>query len=189
MCADLVIAPVTKADLAVAAAEAHEAALAVRRRLEDEDAQQIRALELETLSRAELLEQLTALIAEMDFIANPDDPDAGTIAEWSPEVRGMFGHLTKPDLVAAIVEHEVMVEPAIAARRRLLEALAVRLAVDPRGTGPVFRQHSGLDELPAIERDELIDRVAAILRRWWETPQGQTAQRRIHEQISSPRWF
>jgi hypothetical protein len=95
------LVPITERDLAGAAEEAHTVAEKMRERLKDEDERAIRALELDGLTRRQLLQRLTKLVAEMDRLANEDDPTAGTLAEWAPATRAMFGKLTKSEIVGA----------------------------------------------------------------------------------------
>jgi len=171
-----VMAPITEHDLAAAAAEAHKVAQEVRQRFDDEDVREIRALELDGLTRKQLLQRLTKLAAEMDRLANDDDPTAGTLAEWAPATRVMFGKLTKPDLIGAVLEHEELVEPVAAYRRWLLEELALRLAMDPRG-GPVFRDRTDFKKLPSVERDAIMDGVAQELSKFWWTEAGSMLNR------------
>jgi hypothetical protein len=149
----------------------------MRERLTDEDKRAIRALELDGLTRRQLLQRLTKLAAEMDRLANDDDPTARTLAEWAPATRAMFGKLTKPDLIGAILEHEQLVEPAAAYRRRLLAELTLRLAVHPRG-GLVFQDGADLEQLSATEKGLLMEGAAQALERWWKSPAGETERRR-----------
>jgi hypothetical protein len=183
-----VLAPITDRDLAAAAAEAHTTAQEVRQRLDDEDERLIRALDLDGLTRRQLLQRLTKLVAEMDRLANEDDPTAGTLAEWSPATRAMFGKLTKPGLIVAVLEHEELVEPVAAYRRLLLEELTLRLAVNPRG-GPVFQDRGDLERLSATERDVVMKGAAEAPERWWKTPAGEAERRRQVARTSDPPWF
>jgi hypothetical protein len=98
------LAPITDRDLAGAAEEAHTAE-EMRERLKDEDELAIRALELDGLTRRQLLQRLTKFVAEMDRLAN-EDPTAGTLAEWAPATRAMFGKMTKSKIVGAVLEHD-----------------------------------------------------------------------------------
>jgi plasmid stabilization system protein ParE len=183
-----VMAPITEHDLAAAAVEAYKVAQDVRKHLDDEDEQAIRAFELYGLTRRQLLQRLTKLAAEMDRLANDDDPTAGTLAEWAPATRAMFGKLTKPDLIRAVLEDEELVEPAAAYRRRLLAELALRLAMNPRG-GPVFQDRADLEQLSPTERDLLMTGAAQALERWWKTPAGEAERCRQMERRSDPPWF
>jgi hypothetical protein len=182
------MAPITEGDLASAAGEAHKVAQEVRERIDDECERDFRALELDGLTRKQLLQRLTTLGAEMDRLANDDDPTAGTLAEWAPATRAMFGKLTKPDLIGAVLEHEELVQPAAAYRRRLLEELALRLAMNPRG-GPVFQDRADLEQLSPTERDLLMKGAAQALERWWKTPAGEAERCRQMERLSDPPWF
>jgi hypothetical protein len=182
------LVPITERDLAGAEEEAHTVAEEMRERLKDEDERAIRALELDGLTRRQLLQRLTKLVAEMDRLANEDDPTAGTLAEWAPATRAMFGKLTKSEIVGAVLEHEQLVEPAGAYRRRLLQELALRLAVNPRG-GPVFRDRGDLEQLSPTERDVVIKGAALALARWWKRPAGEAERCRQVARISDPPWF
>jgi hypothetical protein len=106
----------------------------------------------------------------------------------APATRAMFGDLTMPELVGAILDHEELVEPAAACRRRLLEELALRLAMNPRG-GPLFQARADLEQLSATERDLLMKGAAQALERWWKTPAGVAERRRQVARISEPPWF
>jgi hypothetical protein len=77
------------------------------------------------------------------------------------------------------------VESAAAYRRRLLEELALRLAVDPHG-GPVFRDRGDLEQLSPTGRDLLMTGAAQARERWWKTP---AARRRQVARISDRPWF
>jgi hypothetical protein len=70
------LAPITDRDLAGAAEEAHTAE-EMRERLKDEDELAIRALELDGLTRRQLLQRLTKFVAEMDRLANEMIPPPG----------------------------------------------------------------------------------------------------------------
>jgi hypothetical protein len=96
----------------------------MRERLKDEDKRAIRALELDGLTQRQLLQRLTKLIAEMDRLANEDDPTAGPLAEWAPAARAMFGNLTKPELV-----------PGVSKSRRPGAAVCDRAGRDHGGRG------------------------------------------------------
>jgi hypothetical protein len=100
----------------------------------------------------------------------------------------MFGKMTKPDLIRAVLEDEELVEPAAAYRRRLLEELAFRNAVNPRG-GRVFQYPADLEQLSATERDLLRTGAAQALERWWKTPAGEAERCRQMERLSEPPWF
>jgi hypothetical protein len=124
----------------------------------------------------------------MDRLANEDVPAAGTVAEWALATRAMFGKLTKPDLISAVLEDEELVEPAAAYRRCLLEELALRLAVNPRG-GAVLRDRGDLEQLSATEKELRMKGAAQALERWWKTPAGEAERCRQMERLSDPPWF
>ena len=178
------VAPVAETDLAAAAAEAHQYADEIRRRLDD--GCEIHALELRTLTREALLKQLSKLIAELDRLAHEDDPRAGRLAEWARETRSIYRDTPKAGLIGAVLYYERLVEPARAHQRRLLEELAIRIVVDPK-TGPLFTSRNDLRQLSAADRDAVTDAVAQALAKWWESEAGHAALRRQFANMKP--WF
>jgi hypothetical protein len=160
----------------------------MRERLKDEDKRAIRALELDGLTQRQLLQRLTKLIAEMDRLANEDDPTAGPLAEWAPAARAMFGNLTKPELVGAILDHEELVEPAAAYRRSCSRSWPFGSPWIPAAV-QVFRNRGDLEPLSATERDAIMEGAAQALAQWWKTPAGQAERRREVPRISEHPWF